>query len=80
MKQDEIEIILAEILIKKLGISETDISSESTMKELGADSLDEVEIVFELEERLGIYIPENILPRVHTIGGFCNYIEKEFEL
>ena len=80
MKQQEIETILTEILLDKLGISETDTSAESTMKDLGADTLDEIEIVLELEKRLGIAIPDYILPKLQSIGSFCNSIEKGFKL
>ena len=80
MKQQEIEIILTEILIDKLAISKTEISSESTMKELGADTLDEIEIIIELEQKLGIAIPDEIMPGLQNIGALCNSIEKEFEL
>ncbi|MBT3382471.1 MAG: acyl carrier protein [Prolixibacteraceae bacterium] len=80
MKQQEIEIILTEILIDKLAISKTEISSESTMKELGADTLDEIEIIIELEQKLGIAIPDEIMPGLQNIGTLCNSIEKEFEL
>jgi acyl carrier protein len=45
--------------------------------ELGGDSLDEVEIILELEHKFGIPIPDNIIPEVQNIGRLCKYIEKE---
>lgn len=77
MNHQEICTIVTEILMEKLGISETKISSESTMKDIGADSLDEVEIILEIEHKFGISIPDNIIPEVQNIGSLCNYIEKE---
>lgn len=80
MKQQEIETILTEILMDKLAISKTEISSKSTMKDLGADTLDEIEIIIELEHKLGIDIPDGIMPEAQNIGSLCSSIEKEFEL
>jgi len=77
MNRNEIEIIVIETLIDKLGISKTEISAESTLTDIGADSLDSVEIIVELEKKFGIDIPDEILPEVQSIGNLCKYIEKE---
>ena len=76
MNQQEIKIIVTEIIVNKLGISETEISSESTMKDLGADSLDEVEIILDIERKLEIIIPDEIAPEVQTVGNLCKFIEE----
>ena len=80
MNQQEIETRVIEIITDKLGISKTEISSESTMKDIGADSLDELEIILELEQELKITLPDEITPEVQTIGNLCKFIEKRFEL
>ncbi len=77
MNQQEIETKVIEILMNNLGISETEISFESTLKELGADSLEQIEIIIELEKEFGIVIPDDITPEVQNIGGLCKYIEKK---
>ena len=76
MNKQEIKIIVSEIIEKKLGISRTEIDSESTLKELGADSLDELEIIIEIERRLKIILPDDITPEMQNVGNLCKYIEK----
>jgi acyl carrier protein len=49
MDELEIEKKVTEILVTKLGISKTEFNPEFTLKDLGADSLDEVEIILDLE-------------------------------
>ncbi|MBI5218526.1 MAG: acyl carrier protein [Bacteroidia bacterium] len=77
MNLQEIKTIVTEILTDKLGISETEINFESTMKDLGADSFDEVEIILELEHKFGISIPDDIIQEVQNIESLCIYIEKQ---
>ena len=77
MDKQEIKIVVSEIIENKLGISRTEIGSESTLKELGADSLDEVEIILDIERKLKIILPDDITPEVQTIGNLCKYIEKK---
>ena len=60
MNHQEIETKVTEILMNNLGISETGISFESTLKDLGADSLEQIEIILELEKEFGITIPDDI--------------------
>ena len=76
MNKQEIKTIVSEIIEKKLGISRTEIGSESTLKELGADSLDELEIIIEIERRLKIILPDDITPEVQIVGNLCKFIEK----
>jgi acyl carrier protein len=80
MDQQEIETKVTEILMNKLGISETVISFESTLKDLGADSLEQIEIITDLEKEFGITIPDDITPEVQNIGSLCKYIENEISL
>ncbi|MBN2745610.1 MAG: acyl carrier protein [Bacteroidales bacterium] len=56
-----------------------EIIPDSTLKDLGADSLDELEIIIELEQKLDIILPDDIQPEVQTIGNLCKFIEKRFE-
>lgn len=80
MNLAEIETKVTEILMNKLGISETVISFESTLKDLGADSLEKIEIITDLEKEFGITIPDDITPEVQNIGSLCRYIENEISL
>jgi len=77
MNLQEIETIVSELLIEKLVISETEISFKSAIKDLGADSLDEVEIIIEIEKKFGITIPDDDILQIQNIGELCEYIEKK---
>ena len=60
--RQEIESKVNDILVDKLGVSEIEVKPEATLKdELGADSLDAVEIVMELEREFGISISDEEL-------------------
>jgi len=76
MNLQEIEKIVTDIVVDKLGVSNAQITIDSTFKDLGADSLDQVEIIIELEKVFGISIPDNILSEVQNIESLCSYIEK----
>jgi len=76
MDKQEIEKIVTEIVVTKLGISKTEVNPEFTLKDLGADSLDEVEIILDLEKEFGIAISDDIIPEGQKIGILCEYIAK----
>lgn len=80
MNQQEIETKVVEIIIDKLEISKTEINLDSTLKEIGADSFDKVEIFLEIEKKFRIDIPDEILPEVQNIRSLCKYIEKNTEV
>lgn len=80
MNNQEIKIIVTEIVKNKLGIFKSEMNSESTFKDLGADSLDELEIIIEIEQKLKVILPDDITPEVQTIGNLCKFIEKKFGL
>ncbi len=77
MKLQEIETIVSKIIMEKLGISEADISHESTLKDLGANDLQEVEIILEIEQEFGISIPDYLEPEIFKISTLCDYIKKK---
>lgn len=76
MNKQEIKRIVIEIITDKLWIPKTEINSGSTMKDLGANSLEQLEIIIELEQKLGIAIPDDII-KIQNIGSLCNFIEKD---
>lgn len=68
---------LRKIVSKHLGIDEKDIKPESSFSEdLGADSLDLVELVLTLEERFGLEIPDEDAEKLLTVQDVINYLEK----
>lgn len=66
-----------EILVENLGVSEEEVKMESDIQEdLGADSLDIVEIVMAIEEEFGVSIPEDQIQNVKTVKNIVDYVNK----
>lgn len=77
MSQAEIECKIIEIVAKQLGISKEKVTRSSRLQDdLGADSLDQVELVMELEDGLDIQIPDEALEKIKTVGDVIEYAEK----
>ena len=67
---------LISLVAKQLGKEEADVSMESHfIDDLGADSLDTVELVLELEEHFDIEIPDDVASTLLTVGDVFNYLE-----
>lgn len=74
---DEKKQIVYELLAHQLDKDLSDISEESRLKEdLWADSLDEMEIKVELENKFSIEIPEEDLDKFKTVGDILNYLDQ----
>ena len=66
-----------EIVAKQLGAEDEAITPEATLVEdLGADSLDIVELVMALEEEFGLEIPDDAAEEIKTVDSAVKYIEK----
>ncbi len=69
---------IRESIAAQLGISIDTVTAESRLiDDLKADSLDIVELVTGLEERYGIEIPEEDLPKLKTVGDVAAYVESK---
>jgi acyl carrier protein len=65
------------IISEQLGIDENDITMESSfIEDLGADSLDIVELVMALEEEFDIVIPDEDAEKIRTVGEAVKYIQE----
>ena len=64
------------IIVDKLGVNETEVKPEATFaQDLGADSLDTVELIMEFEKEFGIQIPDDQAEKIATVGDAISYIE-----
>ena len=65
-----------DIISEQLGVKKEEIKPESSfIDDLGADSLDTVEVVMALEEEFGIEIPDEDAEKITTVGEATKYIE-----
>jgi len=70
-----IEAKVKAIIIKQLGVKEEDVSLEkSFVDDLGADSLDIVELVMAMEDEFGFEIPDDEAENIRTVGDAVKYI------
>ena len=66
------------VVIEQLGVKENEVKSESRfVEDLGADSLDTVELVMAIEEEYGIEIPDEDAEKAKTVGDVVEYINKK---
>lgn len=73
-----VEKRLKEIVAENLGVNEDEIKADSHfIDDLGADSLDTVELVMAFEEEFGIEIPDDDAEKIRTIGDAVQYIEEK---
>ncbi len=67
---------VADIVAEQLGVDKDKITPETSfVNDLGADSLDTVELVMELEEEFDINIPDDAAEKIQTVGQAVEYIE-----
>ena len=72
----EIEAKVKEIIVEKLGVEESEVTLEASFtNDLGADSLDTVELIMEFEKEFGITIPDDQAEKISTVGDAVAYIE-----
>ena len=64
------------IIVDKLSVEETEVTNEASFtNDLGADSLDTVELIMEFEKEFGISIPDDQAEKIRTVGDAVAYIE-----
>ncbi len=65
------------IIVEQLGVDEEEVTPDASfVDDLGADSLDTVELVMAFEEEFGIEIPDDAAETIQTVGDAVNFIEK----
>jgi acyl carrier protein len=65
------------IIVDKLGVDEGQVTETAAFTtDLGADSLDTVDLIMEFEKEFGIKIPDEDAEKIQTVGDAVSYIEK----
>ena len=68
------------IVVEQLGVSEADVQIDSTfIDDLGADSLDIVELIMAFEEEFEIEIPDDAAEKIKTVRNAVEYIDQQIQ-
>jgi acyl carrier protein len=77
MSDQSIEQKIKKIIVEQLGVNEDQVTPEAKfIEDLGADSLDTVELVMALEEEFGSEIPDEEAEKLTSVGDVIRYIEE----
>ena len=77
MSENSIEARVRKIVVEHLGVEEEKVTKDASfIDDLGADSLDTVELVMAFEEEFGVEIPDDAAETILTVGDAVKYIEK----
>lgn len=72
----DIEAKVKDIIVEQLGVSADQVKLESKfIEDLGADSLDTVELVMAFEEEFGIEVPDESAEKLQSVGDVVTYVE-----
>ena len=65
------------IIVNKLGVDESEVTPEASFtNDLGADSLDTVELIMEFEKKFNVEIPDDAAEKISRVGDAIKYIEE----
>ena len=74
----EIESRVKSIIVEKFGVAESMVTNKASFtNDLGADSLDTVELIMEIEDEFGISIPDDLAEKISTVGDAIKFVEQE---
>jgi len=75
MEKAEVEKLVKEITVEQLGVNPNEVTENASfVDDLGADSLDTVELVMAFEEKFDLEIPDEDAEKIKTIGNAIDYI------
>jgi len=75
--EESVEQVVIDIVAERLGHGKEEVKPDSSfINDLGADSLDIVELVMEFEEKFDMTIPEEDAEKIQTVGGAITYIKE----
>jgi len=74
----EIADKVKQIIVDKLGVDESEVTNEASFtNDLGADSLDTVELIMEFEKEFDVSIPDEQAENIQTVGQAVEYLESQ---
>lgn len=80
MDVKEIEAKIVKIIVEQLNVDESEVKPEASfVDDLGADSLDTVELVMAIEEAFDIEIPDEDAEKIRTVGDAIEYVKRKLE-
>lgn len=78
MSDNSIEEKVKDIIVEQLGVNAEQVTSEAKfIEDLGADSLDTVELVMAFEEEFNVEVPDEEAEKLQTVGDVTKYIEEK---
>lgn len=78
MSSESIEEKVKKIIVEQLGVNEEQVTPEASfIEDLGADSLDTVELVMAFEEEFGVDVPDDDAEKLTKVGDVIRYIEEK---
>lgn len=76
MTTEQLTEEISAIIEERLGVAASEITPEKNLiNDLGADSLDSVELIMSIEQKFGITIPEEAAENIKTVGDIINYVK-----
>jgi len=76
----DIEAKVKAIIVEKLGVDESEVTPEASFtNDLGADSLDTVELIMELEKEFNVSIPDDQAEKISTVGQAVKFLEEQLK-
>jgi len=80
MAEKSLEERVREIIVEQLGVNPEQVTPEARfIEDLGADSLDTVELVMAFEEEFGVEVPDEDAEKLQTVGNVLEYISEKIE-
>ncbi len=77
MNDEEVYLRVKKIVVEQLSVEDSEVARESSFaNDLGADSLDQVELVMALEQEFETEIPDEDAEKITTVGDACDYVLK----
>lgn len=81
MADESVEAKVKKIIVEQLGVNPEEVTKEASfIDDLGADSLDTVELVMAFEEEFDAEIPDEEAEKLRTVGDAIDYIEKKLKV